>query len=326
MAAKGDCRKHVQQECNKLERLFTGCGFTVMPDLDAGRVQQWLADQRSEGMGPATSNSYLVAAKSFCQWAVKSRRIPEHPLRYLAKMNAKAEVRKKRRPLTPEELTLLLVTTEASRKSLWRMAGPDRAMAYRMASETGLRWSELRSLRRASFDLAGVPPTVTLDAADDKAGRGAVLPLRPELAEALRAYFAERPALPSAPAFPMPVSDCGAKMLRRDLLETGDSPEVAAEKQARGEAPVLPIPYRDDAGREADFHALRHTFGTWLAKGGVHPKVAQDLMRHSNINLTMGLYTHVTLQDHAAALQNLPALPKPGVGFDASGPARSATA
>jgi integrase len=82
-------------------------------------------------------------------------------------------------------------------------------------------------------------------------------------------------------------------------------------KKAKGEEPVPPIPYTDAAGRDADFHALRHTFGTWLAKGGVHPKVAQDLMRHSSVDLTMGLYTHITLQDHAAALRNLPALPQP---------------
>jgi len=291
--------------------MFTGCGFAVLSALDAGRIQQWLADQRSEGMGSATSNSYLVAAKAFCNWCVKTRRLPEHPLRHLTKVNAKVDVRKKRRPLTPEELVRLLVATEASVRSFRGMTGRDRAMIYRMASETGLRWSELRSLKRISFDLEGVPATVTVEAADEKAGRGAVLPLRPELVEALRAYFAERLALPSAPAFPMPVDECGAELLRRDLSATGDDPMVAAEKKARGEEPVLPIPYTDDIGRDADFHSLRHTFGTLLAKGGVHPKVAQDLMRHSTINLTMGLYTHITLQDHAAALSRLPSLPKP---------------
>ncbi|MCL1999908.1 MAG: tyrosine-type recombinase/integrase [Planctomycetes bacterium] len=311
LAAKGGCEQHVRQDGNKLVRLFEGCGFALLSDLDAGRVQQWLADRRSEGMGAATSNSYLVAAKAFCNWAVKNRRLPEHPLRHLAKVNAKVDVRKKRRPLSPEELARLLAAAGASVRLFRDMTGRDRAMVYRMASETGLRWSELRSLRRASFDLVGIPATVVLDAADEKAGRGAVLPLRPELADALRDYFVDHPALPSAPAFPMPIDDCGAEMLRRDLFETGDSPAVAAEKKARGETVVPAIPYRAAAGREADFHALRHTFGTWLAKGGVHPKVAQDLMGYSTINLTMGLYTHITLQDHAAALQNLPALPRP---------------
>jgi len=52
------------------------------------------------------------------------------------------------------------------------------------------------------------------------------------------------------------------------------------------------IPYVDGAGRYHDFHALRHTTGSWLAANGVHPKVAQAIMRHSDINLTMSRYTH----------------------------------
>jgi hypothetical protein len=43
-----------------------------------------------------------------------------------------------------------------------------------------------------------------------------------------------------------------------------------------------------------------------LATSGVHPKIAQELMRHSNINLTMGIYTHAQASQVAAAVNNLP--------------------
>ncbi len=56
----------------------------------------------------------------------------------------------------------------------------------------------------------------------------------------------------------------------------------------------------------ADFHSLRHTFGTLLAQSGVSPQEAQRLMRHSTINLTMNLYTHLTIQDKARAINKLP--------------------
>ena len=46
------------------------------------------------------------------------------------------------------------------------------------------------------------------------------------------------------------------------------------------------IEYVDDSGRYADFHCFRHTTGSLLAANGVHPKVAQILMRHCDINLT----------------------------------------
>ena len=62
----------------------------------------------------------------------------------------------------------------------------------------------------------------------------------------------------------------------------------------------------DSSRRVVDFHALRHTFITCLARGGVHPKVAQTLARHSTITLTMDRYSHMGLLDQAAALEALP--------------------
>ena len=78
-------------------------------------------------------------------------------------------------------------------------------------------------------------------------------------------------------------------MLRADLADAG-------------------IPYKDDAGRVADFHALRHTFITNLASGGVHPKTAQTLARHSDIALTMKRYSHSYQEQEIDALRKLPDL------------------
>src|SRR5262249_41589173 len=69
---------------------------------------------------------------------------------------------------------------------------------------------------------------------------------------------------------------------------------------------------RDDAGRVADFHALRHTSITNLAAGGVHPKTAQQLARHSTITLTMDRYAATLREDHSQALDSLPDLSRAG--------------
>ena len=45
-----------------------------------------------------------------------------------------------------------------------------------------------------------------------------------------------------------------------------------------------------------------------LAASGVHPKIAQTLMRHSDIRLTLGTYTDPKLLDVAGALTALPTL------------------
>ena len=65
----------------------------------------------------------------------------------------------------------------------------------------------------------------------------------------------------------------------------------------------------DAQGRYADFHALRKTFFTNMSKSGVSPKMAQSLARHSDINLTMNVYTDVVLEDQAVAVESLPELP-----------------
>ena len=41
------------------------------------------------------------------------------------------------------------------------------------------------------------------------------------------------------------------------------------------------------------FHDLRHSAATILLTMGVHPKVVQELPGHSNISITMDIYSHV---------------------------------
>src|SRR5262249_27614559 len=171
------------------------------------------------------------------------------------------------------------------------MAGPERALLYWVAVETGLRSNELRSLTRASFDLNDAAPTVTVEAAYSKHRRQDTLPLRTELAAALKTHLAL--LLPTAPAFRMPADrKTAAKTYRADVEAAG-------------------IAYRDDAGRVADFHALRHTFISNLARGGIHPKLAQSLARHSTITLTMDRYPHTLIGEQADALAVLPDLSRP---------------
>ena len=45
-----------------------------------------------------------------------------------------------------------------------------------------------------------------------------------------------------------------------------------------------------------------------LARNGVSPSVAQKLMRHSDIRLTMNTYIHLDLADTTGAVAALPAI------------------
>jgi integrase len=52
------------------------------------------------------------------------------------------------------------------------------------------------------------------------------------------------------------------------------------------------------------FHDLRHTSATLLLAKGVHPKIVQERLGHSDISMTLNRYSHVTpdMQRHAADL------------------------
>ena len=45
------------------------------------------------------------------------------------------------------------------------------------------------------------------------------------------------------------------------------------------------IPEVDKYGRSIDVHVLQHTFATLLSNSGVAPRIAQAVMRHSNLRL-----------------------------------------
>ena len=62
------------------------------------------------------------------------------------------------------------------------------------------------------------------------------------------------------------------------------------------------------AGERVDFHALRMTFQMFLTLGGASPRVAMELMRHSDMKLTMKTYTDAGKLPTRAAIDSLPSL------------------
>ncbi len=319
LLAKGNTERHAELVASRARKIFDACGFVYWSDISASKLQSELAEMRKgeRGIAAQTHNFYLQAAKQFCRWMVRDGRATESPLAHLQGLNVKTDRRRDRRPLSAEEIRRLLAAA-SSVGVRHGMSGPERALLYRLAVETGLRAGEIRSLTRASFDLDSSTPTVTIEAAYAKNRRRDTLPLRSDTAALLRQHLSDK--LPSAPAFKVPSRRQVASMIRADLadarkawLEEAVTPQERAEREASAF-----LAYRDDAGRVADFHALRHTFISNLAAGGVHPKTAQALARHSTITLTMDRYSHVYRGELASALDVLPDLSAPLTGRTAA--------
>lgn len=76
-----------------------------------------------------------------------------------------------------------------------------------------------------------------------------------------------------------------AKMLRVDLDKAKIAPETAEG--------II------------DFHSLRVSYCTALARAGISPAIAQKLMRHSDIKLTLEIYTKFSSEEVSDAVDKL---------------------
>jgi integrase len=197
---KGNTPKHADQTRTRIRAILKGLKADHLGDLDAAAVSRYLAERRElprnqGGLSIASSNHHVRALKGFCNWLVKERRAIENPVAHLSMMNAKADRRVERRALEADELRWLLDETTRGPER-FGMSGHERAIVYRLAVETGLRASELRSLTRENFELNSEEPSATVAAAYSKRRQEDRLPLRAETAMVLRQFL--RNKLPAA--------------------------------------------------------------------------------------------------------------------------------
>ena len=187
------------------------------------------------------------------------------------------------------------------------LLGRERALIYKTLILTGLRKGELDSLTVGQLELDRPKPHLVLDAADDKSGRGASIPLREDLVRDLREWLASK----------LEVARCAARLGGLEILERqpASTPLFNVPTQfvriLDRDLALAGITKRDERGRTVDVHALRHSFGTHLSKGGVPLRTAQAAMRHSDPRLTANVYTDPKLLDIAGAVDALPSLPLP---------------
>ena len=181
---------------------------------------------------------------------------------------------------------------------------------YLAAALAGLRKGDMQRLewRDVNFDES----TVTVR--QGKARRLDVIPMHPQLAQALRRRLEAFPAMPTARVWSDTVGDVTRlkDFLRAgiarlvDVLDAQGKPVVIGT--GKHERVKTKIVVEDAEGRVIDLHALRTTLGTQLARAGVTPQVAQRIMRHSDYKTTLKHYTVLGLTDTAAAMDRLPGI------------------
>ncbi|MCH8507822.1 MAG: tyrosine-type recombinase/integrase [Phycisphaerales bacterium] len=258
---------------------------------------------REDGLSARSANFARQIAVAFGQWCVRTSRTPSNPLRVVRKLDERGDRRRVRRALTEDELARLIAVAREHDREAWYLA----------AALAGLRRGDMEALTWSDVNFAD--GTITIRTG--KAKRVDVVPMHPQLAEALRARLTAAPAMPKARVFPAVVT---SRTQLNDFLRAG----LAREETVTDEAgrPVMVgkgkrqrvktrIVTDDEDGRVIDLHALRTTLGTLLARAGVAPQIAQRVMRHGDYRTTLTHYTVLGLADVAKAVDALPTI-RPG--------------
>lgn len=260
--------RHVKNNRSRITQLCKDCGWKLLKDITPESFEAWRDNHQN--LSPKTLNDYLSITLTFLNWLVKQERLEKNSLRRVS-MLAKHQV-KPRRAFTDDELSRLLSVS------------PKRRIVYLLAAYTGLRRAELKALQWGDVKVEGDKAWLEVRASTTKNRKSAVLPLRKEIVDELlplRPYWMK----PHNPIlrYRMPK----IQSMRKDMKKAG-------------------ITYLGKDGRRLDFHSLRHTYATNLSKAGVPPRVAMEMMRHSDIKLTMKTYTDGTQLPVAEALNKLP--------------------
>ncbi|MFN3192283.1 MAG: tyrosine-type recombinase/integrase [Aureliella sp.] len=302
----------------RLNETAASCGWKYLRDMSADDLTSWLNNQRSDEqrrMSASVHNDYVSHWTAFGNWLIGKRisgkraalngekRMLSNPFDGAGKIDEQADKRRPARALTAGELERLLDAAErrpmiealtirrgphkgvlAAKVSGERRAelvqlGRERRLIYKTAILTGLRLNELRTLRCCDLSFGDVP-FIKLDAHNEKSRKGSTLPLRSDLAAELKGWTAGKQRTESVFYVPTGL----LRIMDRDCKAAG-------------------IPKKDADGCVVHVHALRHSFGTHLSLAGVAPRTAQAAMRHSKLDLTMGVYTDSRLLDTAGAIE-----------------------
>ena len=258
---------------SRVRAVITGCGVTSLDGLQPEVIQNQLAELRQkEDLGAKTYNHYVQAIDSFCRWLVRSGRMAANPLVNLSRLNTEVDIRHQRRALTPEEMSQLIASARSQRQTHSRLRRRTACPSLSVSFLTGLRRSELASLTRQAFNLAG-------NAAHRNRRRGV-----------LKASANRRPAAPSR-------LDCRWLGSGWPANKPSDKlfPKLDRKKtwlMVKKDLERVGIAYETEEGI-ADFHAAgRHTHITELLRNGATLAEAKELARHSDVKMTMR-YTHI---------------------------------
>ncbi|HQQ00609.1 MAG TPA: tyrosine-type recombinase/integrase [bacterium] len=223
-----------------------------LDNITAGDIQNWQNRLRNSGLTPATTNRYVGIVSNLYTFALDRDLIEPH---HRPRIKRLKEERQPRRYFTAEGVKALFEVSPG--------LGGDVALFVRLGILAGLRKEEILSLRTGDVDRESGLIIICDHRPDDdfrpKSRQERRIPVHDELwpwfNRTKTGYF-----------FP-------SRSLHREYRENFRKEWDLLMRVAAIESPATP-------------HAMRHTFGTMLARNGCSAFEIQQLMGHSSVRVS----------------------------------------
>lgn len=273
------------------------CGDHIIPTLGKIKINELRPDQIQTlytvkidaGVSPTTVRMIHAVLHRALNQALKWGIIGRNPSDAVDRPKPS---RKEMQTLSDYQARQLLIASQGS---------PYETLYY-LALSTGLRQGELLGLKWSDLDWSNghlriqrqmqrVTGEGLLLLEPKTAGSRRVVTLGPAILEKLRAH---RQNQDLHRAF------TGDKWQEQDMIFTSSIGSPVDQRNLHRDFKLI----LDKAGLpNIRFHDLRHTAATLMLQEGIHPKIVQERLGHSQISITLDTYSHVlpAMQETAAA-------------------------
>lgn len=240
--------------------------------VTASMVRSWLAEMKEEGISSRTINRKISTLTSYYRYLMKTGVVQQSPLTTVVSPKVQ-----KRLPAFVAEQDMHRLLEDLPFPADWQ--GITEQLIITILYATGIRVSELVNWQQQQFDPSNGQMRVM-----GKGNKERIIPLSPELLQAIGAYISARPAeFRHVPE--VMVTQRGKKYTSRlvyDLVKKHLSRVTTQQRKSP--------------------HILRHSFATHLMNNGAELTAVKELLGHSSLAATQ-VYTHNSIEKLKAIFQ-----------------------
>jgi integrase len=303
---KAVSRAHADLTMGRVRKIVEGCGLKRANDLATDAVNRLLDRLQETGdiRTQQTRKHHERAIKSFSRWLAATERLDRDPLARLEVTCVEAaDVVHGRTAFTTEEIQGIVAAARGG--PIYRgLTGEQRALLYVLSATTGLRAKECACVRKGDFG-----PELTYVSISGRYTKNDQ-PARQPIPSFFRSALAEYIAPLGDDDFLFPggwEQDDQGRWVEAGWIAGKEAGEFLRKDAAKVGIVIGRKGKEANGGRLLDFHSLRHSYVSGLARAGISEGLAQKLARAS-CRAILERYTHREFEELSAAIEGLPVI------------------